>query len=169
MDRKNKTSSEKIAKSSARYYQKKDEILRTNCLKNVVRTGNLPLESTMDKYNITWQEIADQLHTHIRENSISQLLEPIPAESRVLKKYKRLFPKSGKTDDLSYLYNSYINTHACDLCGECFTNERRRVCNLDNDGFFTKILCSECLDAQGNNSQAEVFLEKLQDEEKILA
>lgn len=144
MERKNKTPQEKIAKCSARYYQKKDEILRSNSLKHVTSTGNLPLETTIEKYNLSWKEICECLQIHIRENSIVQLLEPIQSETMALKKYRKVFPKKSRTDDLTYLYNAYINTHLCDTCGEHFTMERRRTCNLDNNGFFTQIVCSEC-------------------------
>ena len=164
MEKKNKTPQEKIAKSSARYYQKKDEILRSNCLKHVTATGKLPLETSMDKYNITWKEISECLQTHIKENSIVQLLEPVGTESQALKKYRRMFPRrSQKNDDLSYLYNAYINTYLCDTCGENFTNDRKRTCNLDDHGFFTRIVCSDCEPCL-KKFQAEELLENIQAE-----
>jgi len=162
----NKTPQEKIAKSSARYYEKKDQILKNNCLKHVAATGNLPLETTINKYNITWQEICESLQLHIRENSIVQLVEPT-SESQALKKYRKLFPRSSRRDDLTYIYEAYINTHCCDICKEWFTNERRRVCNLDKFGFFTKIICSECSTSEEKLIQAEQTF--LQEEEKLEA
>ena len=41
-----------------RYYQKKDELLRTACLRNAHRNGRPPTRTSMLKHNITWEDLA---------------------------------------------------------------------------------------------------------------
>ena len=54
-----KKSTEKQIKAAAdRYYEKRDEILRNKALRNIKETGSLPTKITMERRNISWEDIA---------------------------------------------------------------------------------------------------------------
>ena len=150
-----KTPREKIQKSSDRYYAKKNEILRDNCLKNIEKNGRIPFLSSLEKYELSWEDTARALEVYIRDH---------PAENKKLKeaeelkKYKKSFPKHQ--DNITYLYNVYINTHTCFKCEQMFTRDRKRTMNIDEHGYFTSVLCSECTkkpqEPQAEKTQEEV-------------
>jgi len=135
-----KTPKEKIEKSSARYYAKKECILRDNCIKNIQKNGRIPFLSSMEKHGISWEETARALEVYIRDHPAPGVEVP---ESEQLRKYKKCFP-SKQCDNLTYLWTLYINTHKCYVCDEVFTKERKRTMNIDDHGFFTSVLCSVC-------------------------
>ena len=47
--------------------------------------------------------------------------------------------------DYDILYDTYINTHKCDICGKEFKNTKDRCMDHDHDtGLFRHILCKSC-------------------------
>jgi hypothetical protein len=57
----NKTPARSIKASSDRYYENKGRILRDKAIANIKKTGSLPLKSTMEHHDISWEDVARAL------------------------------------------------------------------------------------------------------------
>jgi hypothetical protein len=149
-ERVNKTPKEKIERASARYYEKKTDLLKMAALKNVAEHGRLPFQSTIVKHQLNWEDLARCLESYIREHPVVDQAQRqrVLDEKKEVREFHRFISSNrnqgNRDDDLTVLNKVYINAHQCAACKTSFMG-KRKVMNADEaTGLLRFVMCVPC-------------------------
>jgi hypothetical protein len=146
----NKTPQHAINAAKARYYDKKNEILKMAALTNITTCGRLPFKSTIIKYDLSWEDIANCLASYIHDNpavnvDIKQKL--IEDRKEIRDYHKMLHSKrnqGNRDDDFTILSKILLNAYDCDRCKTPFHGKRKNLNCDEVSGLLRFVLCTPC-------------------------
>ena len=146
----NKTPSDKIAKASARYHAKKEEVLKMVALKNVCENGRLPFQSTIVKHQLDWEDIARCLETYIKEHPVQDAdgRQRILEEKKEIRDFHKFISSNrhqgNRDDDLTVLNKVKMDAFQCAMCKTPFEGKRKIMNADETTGLLRYVMCVPC-------------------------
>jgi hypothetical protein len=146
----NKTPQDKIDKASARYYAKKDEVLKMVALKNICEHGRIPFQSTIVKHELDWQDIAKCLESYIKDHPVQDKdgRQRILEEKKEIREFHKFISSNrhqgNRDDDLTVLNKVKMDAFQCAVCKTPFEGKRKIMNADETTGLLRYVMCVPC-------------------------